>query len=212
MGDHVHGKGEWMLSYRYMFMDMDGMYKGSNSISSAGVFGNGYNVTPTRMTMEMQMLGAMYAPNDRITLSGSSEVVLGAGNDTSNFLFATQLYNNGTSNVTGSGPMGTVDLDQPIATSGLIPVTAVDGDGNGRLFINGTEIAFNINTDSVQALMTRINSSDAGAGIDYDPNSDRFTLENAVVPPPATRAHPARSPPTSPTGSATRESAGGLSR
>ncbi len=72
----------------------------------------------------------------------SSADNLGAGNDTSNFLFATQLYNNGTSNVTGSGPMGTVDLDQPIATSGLIPVTAVDGDGNGRFFINGTEIAF----------------------------------------------------------------------
>jgi flagellar hook-associated protein 2 len=118
---------------------------------------------------------------DRITLSGVGEVVLGAGNDTSNFLFATRLYNNGTSNVTSSGPLGTVDLDQPIATSGLIPVTAVDGDGNGRFFINGTEIAFNINTDSVQTVMTRINSSDAGASIDYDPNSDRFALENAVT-------------------------------
>lgn len=118
---------------------------------------------------------------DRITLSGASEVVLGAGNDTSNFLFATKLYNNGTSNVTGSASMGTVDLNQPIATSGLIPVTAVDGDGNGRFFINGTEIAFNINTDSVQAVMTRINSSDAGVSIDYDPNADRFALENAVT-------------------------------
>ena len=69
MASHAHNVGEWMLSYRYMFMDMDDIYKGSNSISSAGVFGNGYNVTPTRMTMEMHMLGAMYAPTDRITLS-----------------------------------------------------------------------------------------------------------------------------------------------
>jgi len=117
---------------------------------------------------------------DRITLSGAAEVILGGGNDTSNFLFATQLYNNGTGNVTSSAPLGTVDLNQPIATGGLIPVTAVDGDGNGRLFINGTEISFNVNTDSVQSLMTRINSSEAGATIAYDSRDDDFVLENAI--------------------------------
>jgi len=72
MADHTHDAGKWMLSYRYMFMDMDGMYRGSNSISPTQVFNNApnnYNVTPTRMTMEMHMLGAMYAPSDRITLS-----------------------------------------------------------------------------------------------------------------------------------------------
>lgn len=69
MADHTHSAGEWMLSYRYMFMEMDGMYQGSNSISSTGVFANNYAVSPTRMTMDMHMIGAMYAPNDRITLS-----------------------------------------------------------------------------------------------------------------------------------------------
>lgn len=68
MADHTHSEGGWMLSYRYMFMDMDGMYQGSNSISSAGVFANNFAVTPTRMTMEMHMIGAMYAPSDSITL------------------------------------------------------------------------------------------------------------------------------------------------
>ena len=118
---------------------------------------------------------------DRITLSGTGEVVLGGGNDTSNFLFATQLYNNGTSNVTSSAPLGTVDLDQPIATSGLVPVTAVDVDGNGRFFVNGTEITFNVNTDSVRALMSRINASEAGATIRYDSRDDRFIMENAIT-------------------------------
>lgn len=117
---------------------------------------------------------------DRITLSGTDEVILGGGNDTSNFLFATQLYNNGTGNVTSSAPLGTVDLNQPIASGGLIPVTAVDGDGNGRFFINGTEISFNVDTDSVQSLMNRINSSEAGATIAYDSRDDRFILENAI--------------------------------
>ena len=72
MADHTHNAGEWMLSYRYMLMDMDGMYRGNHSVSPTQVFTNtpdNYNVTPTRMTMEMHMLGAMYAPNDHITLS-----------------------------------------------------------------------------------------------------------------------------------------------
>ncbi len=68
MGDHVHAAGQWMISYRYMFMDMDGMYDGSDTISSAGVFAQNYAITPERMTMQMQMLGLMYAPSDTVTL------------------------------------------------------------------------------------------------------------------------------------------------
>jgi hypothetical protein len=69
MADHTHNAGEWMLSYRYMFMEMDGMYRGSSSISSAGAFASNYAVAPERMTMDMHMVGAMYAPTDLITLS-----------------------------------------------------------------------------------------------------------------------------------------------
>lgn len=69
MSDHTHSAGEWMLSYRYMFMEMDGMYQGSNSISPGTVFANNYAVSPTRMTMDMHMIGAMYAPTDQVTLS-----------------------------------------------------------------------------------------------------------------------------------------------
>ena len=51
-----------------MFMDMDGMYDGSNSVSPAAVHSANYLVSPTRMTMEMQMLGVMYAPSEDVTL------------------------------------------------------------------------------------------------------------------------------------------------
>lgn len=68
MGDHTHAEGGWMLSFRSMFMDMDGMYHGSNAVSTGSVFNAGYTVSPTRMTMEMHMLGVMYAPSDRLTL------------------------------------------------------------------------------------------------------------------------------------------------
>lgn len=70
MGDHTHAKGEWMLSFRTMRMDMDGMRNGEDRVSSAEVFTSdgGYTVTPTEMTMDMHMFGLMYAPTDKITL------------------------------------------------------------------------------------------------------------------------------------------------
>lgn len=68
MGDHNHGAGEMMFSYRFMYMDMDGQRDGTNNLSSSGVFARGYMVAPTRMDMEMHMIGFMYAPSDWLTL------------------------------------------------------------------------------------------------------------------------------------------------
>ena len=68
MGDHTHAKGGWMVSYRYMHMDMDGMRNGTDRISSNDVFAEGYTVTPQSMSMDMHMLGLMYAPTDKLTL------------------------------------------------------------------------------------------------------------------------------------------------
>lgn len=69
MGDHSHPKGEWMLSYRYMHMNMEGLRNNSSAIDPADVFAGGpYAVTPTSMTHEMHMFGLMYSPTDRLTL------------------------------------------------------------------------------------------------------------------------------------------------
>ncbi|MGE0489630.1 MAG: transporter [Vulcanimicrobiota bacterium] len=67
MGDHRHREGEWMVSYRYMTMRMNGSLNGSSSISNRDVL-RGYMVTPTRMTMDMHMLGMMTAPSDDVTV------------------------------------------------------------------------------------------------------------------------------------------------
>ena len=45
----MHKKGEWMFSYRKMQMDMK-------------------NTQNRNMSTEMDMIGAMYAPNDDVTL------------------------------------------------------------------------------------------------------------------------------------------------
>jgi len=67
MGDHMHGKGEWMFSYRYMHMNMEDLKNGSDDATFDQALEN-YMVTPTSMPMNMHMLGAMYAPSDKITL------------------------------------------------------------------------------------------------------------------------------------------------
>ncbi|MEO0509707.1 MAG: transporter [Verrucomicrobiota bacterium] len=70
MGDHTHAKGGFMLSYRFMSMEMDGMRNGTDRVSSTEVFAadGGYTVTPTEMSMDMHMFGLMYAPSDKLTL------------------------------------------------------------------------------------------------------------------------------------------------
>jgi len=77
MGDHTHSKSSWMVSYRYMHMDMGGMRNGTDRVSSNDVFAGGYTVSPESMTMDMHMLGLMYAPTDKLTLmlmSNSTEM------------------------------------------------------------------------------------------------------------------------------------------
>jgi hypothetical protein len=71
MGDHLHKKGEWMASYRFMRMDMKGSLKGNDHITNSDIIsptGEGFLITPTKMTMDMHMLGMMYAPTDDVTM------------------------------------------------------------------------------------------------------------------------------------------------
>jgi len=68
MGDHTHHKGEIMLSYRYMDMEMDGNRTGNKRVSQQAVYAEGFMVAPLNMDMKMHMLGAMYAPSDQLTL------------------------------------------------------------------------------------------------------------------------------------------------
>ncbi|MEP1142746.1 MAG: transporter [Henriciella sp.] len=81
MADHRHKKGEWMASYRYMYMEMSGNRDGSDEISPEEIVTTAPNpfanppmmpptlrVVPTDMPMQMHMVGGMYGLTDRITL------------------------------------------------------------------------------------------------------------------------------------------------
>lgn len=74
MGDHLHERGEWMLSYRFMFMDMDGNRDETQRVSDNDVLfpppdPDTFPVVPTKMDMEMHMVGVMYGATDDITLT-----------------------------------------------------------------------------------------------------------------------------------------------
>ena len=71
MGDHMHKMGEWMVSYRYMSMEMEGLLKGSDSVAPT-MMATGFmtNMLPTEMTMDMHMFGTMYAISNKWTLMG----------------------------------------------------------------------------------------------------------------------------------------------
>lgn len=101
MGDHMHKKGEWMLSYRFMNMHMEGMRSGTRDVSAdevattanplagetmrMGNLPNGqprimgvpptYRIAPVEMDMRMHMFGLMYAPSDTITLMAMAKYI-----------------------------------------------------------------------------------------------------------------------------------------
>ncbi len=66
---HTHPKGEWMVGYQFMYMDMDGNRSGSSRVSTDDVLAQ-FPVAPTSMSMEMHMFEAMYGVTDKFTVMG----------------------------------------------------------------------------------------------------------------------------------------------
>ena len=83
LGSHIHSKGEWMMGYRTMFMQMtqtshghDGAFgdmheEGHGDMQEEGhgdMQGDGFMVLPTDMRMEMHMAEIMYGVTNRLTM------------------------------------------------------------------------------------------------------------------------------------------------
>lgn len=128
---------------------------------------------------------AGYDPTtDKVTLTDTSGVItLGAVNDTSNFLQVLKLNNDGgisgTDSITSTGTLGTVEPAVTLANAHLAKsITAVDGSGNGTFYVNGVAISYNVNSDSLTSVLTKINSSTAGVNASYDSANDRVVFTN----------------------------------
>ena len=128
-------------------------------------------------------VSASYDPAlDKVRLSSSSEIVLGAANDTSNLLLSLGLVNNGSNEVLPPKALGVVSLNAAIANANLRDaVTAADAGGNGTFSINGVAIDYNVNSDSLSTIVSRINASSAGVVASYDKLNDRFILANKTT-------------------------------
>ncbi len=120
--------------------------------------------------------------SDKITLeSASGQLELGSDDDTSNFLSAMKLDQfeikdggSGTATVTSKSALGVVDASDTIANSGIGgPIT-----GSGTFYINGVAIEFDADTDSVNAVIERVNESAAGVTMSFDSSSDQFRILN----------------------------------
>lgn len=167
------------------------------SVPTAGVFTvNGARVTiATTDTLKNvfdaistatagDVTGAYDPVTDKITLTKGTagEIVLGAANDTSNLLAVLKLANNGTGAITSSGTLGAASTGNPLTSAGLrTAITAVDGSGNGSFTLNGTSISYNVNTDSLNTVLKRINAAGAGVTATYDAVADRVSLVNNVT-------------------------------
>ncbi len=120
------------------------------------------------------------ASTDQITLASSdnSEIVLGSAADTSNFLQVAQLFNNGTDSVTSTSALGHVQLGRTMANSDLSTAITDGGSGQGAFTINGITINYNTSAESIQNVLSSINSSGAGVTASYDSINNRFVLTN----------------------------------
>jgi len=79
---HEHGKGGWMVEYKFMRMEMDGLLDGTDDVSSEDISGmqmrmgdtpikrddKDYMMSPTDMTMDMHMIMGMYGFTDWFTM------------------------------------------------------------------------------------------------------------------------------------------------
>jgi hypothetical protein len=64
------GAGEWRLDYRLMSTRHSGMRSGSSGVSTADVFGAGYSLAPTKLTVTAHVFEGRFGLSDRVTLAG----------------------------------------------------------------------------------------------------------------------------------------------
>jgi flagellar hook-associated protein 2 len=120
---------------------------------------------------------------DGIILSSGAPISLGAPNDTSNFLQAMRLSGSGLSTGgsyevrTPAPGLSAPKMNVALNSSGLLGLTPLTAGVEETLVINGESISYS-STDTIQDVINRINSSDAGVNAIYDLAAGQFSLTN----------------------------------
>src|SRR5579859_3999781 len=100
--------------------------------------------------------------SNSVSLTSASPLQLGSPTDTSNFLSAARL-------------LGDAQPSNALSSAGLNTTLTST---SGSFAINGVFINW-ANTDSINNILTRINSSAAGVTATYDPKQDKVSLTNS---------------------------------
>lgn len=140
--------------------------------------GDTLNDVLSRVAAQTGLTASYDSAADKITLSDSAgnPIVLGSAADTSNFLQATRLANNGGSAITSSHELGGINTSATLANGRFN--TAVT---SGTFAINGVTITVDAAADSVADVLNRINQSTAGVVASYDSVNDRFSVSNKIT-------------------------------
>jgi flagellar hook-associated protein 2 len=103
-------------------------------------------------------------------------IQLGSAGDSSNFLSSMKVLAAPRSGdaITGTGSLGVTQTGEMLVNARL----ATSVSGTGTLTINGVDVTYNADTDSLATVMSRINASAAGVTASYDAVHDRFILQN----------------------------------
>ncbi|MEX2372943.1 MAG: flagellar filament capping protein FliD, partial [Dehalococcoidia bacterium] len=111
-----------------------------------------------------------------LQLTSGAAVQVGTAGDTSNFLGVTSLLASppGTTRTSQRG-LGAASRTEDLSAARL--ATALT-ETVGSFKINGVEIAYDADGDSLSNIITRINNSDAGVTATYDAQGDRLKISN----------------------------------
>ncbi|MBL9168319.1 MAG: flagellar filament capping protein FliD [Verrucomicrobiales bacterium] len=125
--------------------------------------------------------GSYNSTDDKISLEMASgqKIILGSANDTSNFLTIARLNNNDTNEITSSSKLGALQTSSALSNSNFS--TAITGGSAGAFKINGVSISYSTTDDTLNDVLDRISSSEAGVIATYDPTKDRVVLSNKTT-------------------------------
>lgn len=114
-------------------------------------------------------------PNILQLVSTQGDIQVGVGSDTSNFLTATNLLASpGTTTRASTLSIARIDPSQTMSAASFFGGAPVAG--AHTLTINGVAISYDAGADSLNDLITRINSSTAAVTASYDSVADTMTL------------------------------------
>ena len=119
---------------------------------------------------------ASYDPSaDKITLLSASNIVLGSATDTSSFLQAVKLTDNGAPSISSSAALGGIKKTGSLTSANFATPITGDTSGNGQFTINNVTINYSTG-DSLTDVLGRINNSTAGVSASFDAGKGQFSI------------------------------------